>query len=157
MTEWVRRGFVLDLMIATLLFAACVLGAEDPVDQARRSDRIANTFMSPFCPGRTLADCPRAGEWREDIREWVQQGLTTEQIREKLQARTPDFNLSGSPQSTTGRVTPFIVGLLSIGLLVLAVRTFLRRPGPAPEAKEPAEDSSELDARLDKELDELDT
>ena len=168
MTGWLRRSLVLDLLVvarlfavtlfAVTLFARTASGAEDPAEQARRSDRISNTFMSPFCPGRTLADCPRAGQWREDIRQWVEQGLTTEQIREKLQARAPDFNLSGSPQTTTGRVMPFIVGLLSIGLLVLAVRAFLRRPAQdAQPAKAPGGESSELDARLDKELEELDT
>jgi len=32
--------------------------------------------MSPFCPGRTLSDCPSeyAGQWRHDIQRMVDQG-----------------------------------------------------------------------------------
>src|SRR5690606_18610544 len=62
----------------------------------RRASSIARQTMSPFCPGRTLSDCPSeyATEWRSDIREMVAQGLTAEQIQTALEKRVGG-NLSG--------------------------------------------------------------
>jgi cytochrome c-type biogenesis protein CcmH/NrfF len=95
-------------------------------EQARRAQSISRNTMSPFCPGRTLSDCPSgfAAEWREDIRRWTAEGLSAEEIRERLEQRLPEGSeLSGAPDSGLGWGLP--VGL-SVGA-VLVVAVILRR------------------------------
>lgn len=81
----------------------------------RKAQSIARQTMSPFCPGRTLSDCPSeyAAEWRRDIHEMVAQGDSAQQIQEELERRAGG-DLSGSPHRDAGYG-------LSIGLAAAAV------------------------------------
>jgi len=65
---------------------------------AQKAAAIARQTMSPFCPGRTLSDCPSeyATAWRRDIRAMVAQGMTADEIQRELESRV-GANLSGSP------------------------------------------------------------
>jgi cytochrome c-type biogenesis protein CcmH/NrfF len=132
-----------------------------------RALELTRTTMSPFCPGRTLDDCPSpyAGEWRSDIRKWVAEGVSTEDIRKRLRARSADRDLSGTPSTALDAVLPIAVTLGSLLLLGILLRLLLRpvqRPSnlaPLP-ARKPTETQKltegELDARLDDELKDLD-
>lgn len=93
-------------------------------EQARRSNSIARNTMSPFCPGRTLADCPspNAADWRADIRKWVAEGLSAEQIRARLERRVDGGTLSGSPSTSLGWALPVLLAVVSIGLLAVILR-----------------------------------
>ncbi len=126
--------------------------------------------MSPFCPGRTLADCPspNAAEWRSDIRDMVERGMSAAEIQDALEARTGG-NLSGSPGREVSYAVPVGFGLLALGVLG-AVLFRLRRAGsaegvaapkgtkPVPDdgraspAREVREETGVDDARLDDEL-----
>ena len=116
---------------------------------------IVRTTNSPFCPGKTLDSCPspRAGEWRRDIRTWVEDGVPQNEIRDRLQARVPDFDLGIAPVKS-GWVIPLIALLLSTLWLIIVGRS-LSGPTPPAPSRRPAEDAN-LDARLDEELAQLD-
>jgi len=156
-----------------LVVLVCVLGglvgeapvfadqAETPDEQAKRAQDLNRTVMSPFCPGRTLEGCPSpsAKQWRDDIREWVAQGLSSDEIRRRLYQRT-EQDLTGSPSTALDSVLPFIVTLAALVLLVLLLRKLVK-PTPVAEgssrkAGEPATNPQDLDARLDEELRNMD-
>lgn len=117
--------------------------------------KIVRTTNSPFCPGKTLDSCPspRAAEWRRDIHAWVEEGESASEIRGRLQARVPGFELD-VPAVTSGWVIPLIAVFLSTIWLVIVVRA-LRSSPPPRRTRSPVE-LANLDARLDDELARLD-
>ena len=92
---------------------------DDPKTEALAFD-IAQRTMSPFCPGRTLADCPsgNATEWRQDIRAMLEKGMTAAEIQQVLNKRAGE-NLSGAPESSLGWALP--VALCAGALVVLTL------------------------------------
>lgn len=152
---------------------ALAASTESAEQQLQRSAEIYKTTMSPFCPGRTLDACPspNATAWRDDIRRWVAEGLSTEEIRRRLDQRT-DQDLTGAPSTALDAVLPFGATVLSLVLLGLLLR-LLVKPTAANSAassgretlatKEDSKTSShekvseqELEARLERELERLD-
>ena len=51
--------------------------AETPTEKARAAYALSRELMSPYCPGRTLADCPSpdAAALREEIRDRIEAGV----------------------------------------------------------------------------------
>jgi cytochrome c-type biogenesis protein CcmH/NrfF len=149
-------------LMAFTLFTGSVRAESDATEaeNARRALDIARTTMSPFCPGRTLDGCssPPAGEWRADIREMVDQGLSAQEIQKRLQARAPDKDLTGDPDFGLGvgfALTAFVVAL---GLLALVLKR-LSTPAEAPSGgstrpmtSSKKDDDEELERRLEAEL-----
>jgi len=105
---------------------------EDPKTEAMAYD-IASRTMSPFCPGRTLADCPsgNATEWRQDIRAMLQKGMSPAEIQKVLNKRAGE-NLSGAPESSLGWGLP--VALVAGALIVLMLVLKRIRKGDAADA-----------------------
>jgi cytochrome c-type biogenesis protein CcmH/NrfF len=131
--------------------ASSATAAEVPADdgsltpaQERRASAIARQTMSPFCPGRTLADCPSgyAAEWRADIRDMVAKGMSASEIQQELESRAGS-NLSGSPNRNASYGLSIFFALLAVGVLV-AVFFRLRASGdegsaPGVSGKSPGE------------------
>lgn len=171
-----RSGAVL-LSSAVVLTSSVASAAstESAEEQVRRAAEISKTTMSPFCPGRTVDACPspNATAWREDIRRWVGEGLSTEEIRHRLKARA-DQDLSGAPSTALDSVLPVLATVLSLVLLGLLLRLLVKTPANPNSAassgretlatKEGSKSSSthekvsedELEARLKRELEQLD-
>jgi cytochrome c-type biogenesis protein CcmH/NrfF len=139
-----------------LAFGSASASAEEIPAQSRQVQSIVRNTASPFCPGKTLDSCPspKAGEWRRDIREWVGEGVPEPEIRDRLQARVPGFDLS-IPPVKSGWVIPVIAVVLSTWWLVAMARRFARGRAPTRRVAAPARDHA-LDARLDEELAGLD-
>jgi cytochrome c-type biogenesis protein CcmH/NrfF len=137
-----------------LLIGCAPVSVED-AQASRDVQKIVRTTNSPFCPGKTLDSCPspRAAEWRRDIHEWVEEGASERDIRARLQARAPGFEL-GVPAVASGWVIPLVAVLLSTIWLLIVART-LRVPAP-PRRSRPPSDHAGLDARLDEELARMD-
>jgi cytochrome c-type biogenesis protein CcmH/NrfF len=117
----------------TFLLLACLSLAgpahSDELAELRRSRALAEELMSPFCPGRTLSDCPspNAQAVREEIRAWIRQGRSDAEIRAELATRF-GHSLAGEPQSAWGRAIPLLV-IAAIGLLFAwGVRRVVARP-----------------------------
>jgi cytochrome c-type biogenesis protein CcmH/NrfF len=125
--------------------------------------------MSPFCPGRTLADCPsdKATAWRQDIRRMLAEGKSAAEIRRELNQRS-GVNLTGTPESSIGWMLPvgFLVG--AGGILALVLVRFRKDEDTEPatpddddddgegDRKNPPDDDDELEARLKRELEDED-
>ncbi len=127
---------------------------------AQKAAAIARQTMSPFCPGRTLSDCPSeyATQWRKDIRAMVAQGMSAAEIQKELESRVGE-NLSGSPNRRAGYGVS--IGLaLGAALVLFFVLSKLRSNAEANSDKKGAkktDDTKRLgsevdDARLDEEL-----
>jgi cytochrome c-type biogenesis protein CcmH/NrfF len=110
--------------------------------EERQATAIARQTMSPFCPGRTLADCPSeyAGEWRRDIQRMLVAGRSPAEIQDELERRA-GANLSGIPARDTSYWVPAAFALLGVAVLgTIFVR--LRRSAPKAGAPQAAEDSA---------------
>lgn len=114
--------------------------------------------MSPFCPGRTLADCPSeyAGEWRKEIRGWVAEGRSAPDIKDELERRA-GANLSGSPNRDASYLVPVGIALGGFGILALLFVRLRRSKEPDAAPKDaPGEPDGEApsvdDTRLEQEL-----
>jgi cytochrome c-type biogenesis protein CcmH/NrfF len=144
--------------ISGLLFAlGCApVPVEDGSNEGRQAQSIVRNTASPFCPGKTLNSCPspKAGEWRREIRAWVGDGVPEPEIRDRLQARVPGFDLS-IPPVKSGWVIPVVAVALSTFWLVVMARRFRGRGANTRRVAAPARDQA-LDARLDEELAALD-
>lgn len=107
---------------------------EDPKTEAQAFD-IAQRTMSPFCPGRTLADCPsgKATEWRQDIRAMLEQGKSAAEIQKILNQRA-GTNLTGTPESSLGWALPVGLCLGALGVLTLVLRRIRQDEAPPEQA-----------------------
>lgn len=148
---------------AVLVVAALALGAsavvaqtvegkslDDPKTEAMAFD-IAQRTMSPFCPGRTLADCPsgNATEWRQDIRAMLQKGMSPAEIQKVLNQRAGE-NLSGAPESSLGWALPVALCAGALIVLTLVLRRFRRDDATdAAAAKSSSSRSSDDDEEDD--------
>jgi cytochrome c-type biogenesis protein CcmH/NrfF len=125
-------------------------------EDAHQATAIARQTMSPFCPGRTLYDCPspNAAEWRRDIESMLASGKTAPEIQAVLAERA-ELDLTGSPAPTASYLWP-IVGLLLavVGLVLLFRRLRPKASRPAQGPRESGDSSSGLNAVLDERLDE---
>lgn len=122
----------------------------------RRASSIARQTMSPFCPGRTLADCPsdQAADWRADIRRMVQEGKSADEIQAELSQRAGD-DLSGIPHRETSYALPASFALLAGGVLFFVFRRLRANSrGKAEEDKQHARKKSAEPAVDDRRLDE---
>jgi len=140
------------------LLGACVVAclachpATDPdTERARQANELSRNLMSPFCPGRTIADCssPDAATVREEIRDALAAGESPESIRGRIEARF-GAHVIGVPQAGMGWALPIGVLVAGAGLLGVALARSVQRP----RATEPPI-SPELERDLGRELDEL--
>jgi cytochrome c-type biogenesis protein CcmH/NrfF len=110
--------------------------------------------MSPFCPGRTLYDCPspNAADWRRDIEAMLLSGKSPEEIQTVLAGRVEE-DLSGSPNAHASYLWSLVflfVAVLGLALLFRRLRPRKTSPGsslPQPDLR--GVDDSRLDEELD--------
>lgn len=127
-------------------------------DQLRQAQSIARQTMSPFCPGRTLADCPSeyAAAWRREIQVMLARGDSPQQIQEEFERRAGG-DLSGRPHRGVGYGLSFALAGASLAVLygVLRLVQGRRRPAGAaaatPEGASPG-DAGDVPAPLDETL-----
>jgi cytochrome c-type biogenesis protein CcmH/NrfF len=146
-------------LVTTLASVALIVGcASVPVEEtheSRQVQAIVRTTNSPFCPGKTLDSCPspRAAQWRQDINAWVSDGVPEQEIRDRLQGRVPEFDLSPAPVKSGWAIPVLAIVLATLWLLVVA--RSVRHP-PPPRRSRPSMDTRALDTRLDEELARID-
>lgn len=148
-------------------------GSETSGESQRKAQSIARRTMSPFCPGRTLADCPseHAAAWRREIQVMLDEGRTAQEIQEEFERRAGG-DLSGSPNRAAGYGLSLGLAAASLAVLYGLLQVLRGRrptsPDGAPSKGKPGETSGEaaaaaavtdpkLDERLERELaEELD-
>jgi len=154
----VRAGLAAGLLgAAALLAPAC--GAEDSTSWAYE---LSHQLMSPFCPGRTLPDCPspQAAELQRWIREQEQIGRTRGDVEAELVAQFGDVILQ-SPRARgyglAAYLVPVVLFLSGGSLLAYFLRRETRASAPAaPPSGGLRPVDPELEQRLEAELRESD-
>jgi cytochrome c-type biogenesis protein CcmH/NrfF len=146
----VLRCAALALLLA---LAAPARSAELDVEAARRAHRVAASVMSPFCPGRTLADCPSpdAAALRQDVRALLDAGASEEEVRQRLEARFGE-EVTALPKSALAWLLP--IAILDVGAAALALALVrLARPArvSASLPLDPALEAA-LDAEIEREI-----
>ncbi len=121
---------------------------------------VAARMYCPSCQGVPLDDCGTqvCAEWREEIRQRLESGLTEEQIIAEFVTRYGE-RIVGTPQDPLLRafslVTPYIIGAV---VLLIGAWTMLRwwnnRRPPLDLGLPPAQSATDDDyrARLEKDL-----
>jgi cytochrome c-type biogenesis protein CcmH/NrfF len=123
---------------------------------------MAHDLMSPFCPGRTLAQCPspKADELRQRIVSEAAAGRAREDIEQSLFQLYGDVILSTPRASGGWGLSAYVIPIAGFMLGGVAVLLVLRRlvqprgsppPGP-PAAGSGSVDDSELEHLVDQEL-----
>lgn len=104
--------------------------ADVSLEVAQKAAAIARQTMSPFCPGRTLSDCPSeyATEWRRDIRRMVAEGKSATEIQDELERRAAG-NLSGIPNNQSSYAIPIGFALVAGVVLYFVFARLIRGVG----------------------------
>ena len=115
-----------------------------------------NSMMSPYCPGRSLLDCPsgQATELREWIAEQEKLGRRREDVEAQLYEQFGDVILQ-APKATGFGLAAYVTPVIGIAVGALVLVIFLRRqaaraqtaPPPVAIAPDP-----ELDRLIDEEM-----
>lgn len=118
---------------------------------------VWNELMSPFCPGRTLADCPspQAGSLRSWIVVQEAAGRSKDDVLDELYARYGD-QIRSAPRAegfgTAAYVIPVVAFLLGGVIVAVFLVHWTRRGGGGPPAGPPPALDPELQRRLDEEF-----
>jgi cytochrome c-type biogenesis protein CcmH len=153
-----RRIFIRALIaIAVTLAASSSAWAQDQAVDTKASE-LYDEVMSPFCPGRTLANCPspQAAQLREQIKQRLAAGSTDEQIKEELYEAYGEVVL-GAPRKEGFGLLAYILPALFILLGAVALAYWITSMKRAPAARAVVEDplDSQARARLESELSRL--
>jgi cytochrome c-type biogenesis protein CcmH/NrfF len=122
------------VLLGAFLSAAPARAADPPADAAAANERwaydLAHDLMSPFCPGRSLAECPspQADQLRLWIIEQARAGVTREEVEAELAANFGD-QIRQTPRAEGIGLVAYAVpaGFVVVGAALLAF--FLRRSG----------------------------
>jgi len=113
-------------------------------------------LMSPFCPGRTLADCPSPNA--ANIRMWIlvqaAAGRTKQDVEDELLQRYGD-RIRSTPKAEGFGWAAYLVPLgvfVGGGLLVVYVLRRMTRGAPTPPSPSARPVDPELERRVDEEL-----
>ncbi len=137
------------LALVLALFAAAPARAQDDpeVALARQAHELSRELMSPYCPGRTLADCPSpdAGAVRDEIRTALRGGESAESVRARIESRF-GAQVIGVPTTLIGWSLPIVVLVAGAIALAFALRRAVSRTRVEPRI------ASDVAARLEQEL-----
>jgi cytochrome c-type biogenesis protein CcmH len=130
-------------------------GRAQGADIAQDAQRIFSQVMSPYCPGKVLADCTSssAAELRAEIRNRLEAGESADAILNDLYARFGE-EIRPAPPADSGwgrflRIVPLIVFLISL----VAIVRYLSRKRPSPQPQRSPVTDQDLERRLQDELD----
>ncbi|MCO6431057.1 MAG: cytochrome c-type biogenesis protein CcmH [Deltaproteobacteria bacterium] len=116
---------------------------------------IARTVMSPFCPGRTLADCPSstASQLRAKLREMLAQGRSEQEVQDFLLA-TYGEEIRAAPKKEGFGLLAWVMpaAFLLLGLFVMYLWLFRHNVQESEPADVQSGLSPELKARIEAEV-----
>jgi cytochrome c-type biogenesis protein CcmH len=135
-----------------VLLCVPTLATQARGEEVSWSYEMWNDLMSPFCPGRTLADCP--SEKAEELRSWIVDqeavGRSAEEVHAEVLAAFGDVVRQAPVPTGLGLaayVIPILLFLAGGGL----VAVFLRRQTRTSTRSAPV---VAVDPELQRELDE---
>lgn len=151
--------------IPALLAAALMTGsAADAQDNAAWAYQLPHELMSPFCPGRTLAQCP--SPQADQLRQWILMqeaaGATRAEVEANLVERYGASILSAPKAEGWGLsayVLPAVFFVVGGGLVFVFLQRLVRdsptrvtAPNAPPVQRAAGIDEAELARMVDEEL-----
>lgn len=121
------------VLAAGLALAAGATAADTPAAAEAWAYELAHELMSPYCPGRALAECPspQADALRLWILEQARAGATQEEVEAQLLQSFGDQLLQAPRAEGVGLVAYVVPAVLVVaGAALLAL--FLRRQAARP-------------------------
>ena len=128
---------------------------------SREAREIFETVLSPYCPGRTISNCPspQADELRASIRTKLEAGESTENVKEELYSIFGD-ELRTIPRASGFGLFAWIVPAVGFLLGGWAIAVWVRRtrmPQMEPSGPASTKLDPEAEARLKAELADLES
>ena len=149
--------------VVVLLLSASAASVSAQTSEAidRDARQIFETVLSPYCPGRTISNCPspQADELRASIRRQLAAGDTPEEVKEELYAVFGDALRTVPRARGFGLLAWFVPGLAFLAGGWGEVR-WARRARSETRETEPSDQATldpESDARLQAEMAELES
>lgn len=91
MSDGLRRvfGVVVPIAAVAVIVIGLAGGGSAPQDPDGRTAAIAANVRCPFCDGESVADSTSsvAADYRDLIREWIDQGVSDEEIYDRFRSR----------------------------------------------------------------------
>jgi cytochrome c-type biogenesis protein CcmH len=158
------RGSVRALIIAVccgVVAGAHVVVADERSEALdREATNIYQQVFSPFCPGRSLNDCPssKAAELKDEMRAELEAGKSPEVILQEVFQKYGDQYRAVPPFAGVGMLVWLVpIGFVVIGLgIAVAVSNSRKRSAAAPLKSTPSHLSEEDERRIQEELSRLD-
>lgn len=152
--------FTLTSYMLVAFMSVASLNAQTQQQVARDAREIFETVLSPYCPGRTISNCPspQADELRDRIRDDLASGKAPEDVKEELYAAFGD-ELRTIPRARGFALLAWVVPGLAFVIGAWAIVVWVRRTRMNQETQRDPEAiklDPEMDARLAAELAELD-
>lgn len=156
------RGIVRLLSSLALCALSLATANADPGSEAldNKSYEMYQQVFSPFCPGRSLNDCPssKAQELKAEMRQKLEQGTAPEIILEGVFAQFGDKYRAVPVFEGFGRmvwIAPF--GFVVIGLIGAIIVVLRRKKGDlGSNSRTQIKISAALQDRINQELTKLD-
>jgi len=144
------------LALAALGLALALAGGAPPAQATEGwAYEMANELMSPFCPGRSIADCP--SPQAQTLRMWliVQEasGRPRAEVEAELIARYGESML-GAPRAKGFGLTAYLIPAAVVAAGAALLSWFLRRQTRTAPTPKPATPSAPLDPELERLVDE---
>jgi cytochrome c-type biogenesis protein CcmH/NrfF len=140
---------------AAIAFGATAAGAEVVAPSEGWAYELSHDLMSPFCPGRTLADCssPQAASLGLWLVVQEAAGRSRDDVEAELFERYGDA-LRAAPRATGFGLTAYVFPVLAFLAGGVVVAVFLRRQtrAVARPVRHPLASDSELERLIDQEL-----
>ncbi len=137
---------------ATLLVALLLLGAAAVAEPEGWAYDLSGELMSPFCPGRTLSECP--SPQANSLRMWliVQEaaGRSRAEVEAELYERYGDAILA-APRAEGFGIAAYLIPVVAFMAGGALLALFLRRQTRAPA---PVAAAGPVDAELERLVDE---
>jgi cytochrome c-type biogenesis protein CcmH/NrfF len=146
--------------LTMMLFTAGAVAQADAQRIDTEASKLFNKVMSPFCPGRMIANCPspQAQELQAAIKDKLRAGESPDAIEQELYATYGD-DIRAVPQARGFNLLAWGVPgfFFVVGAVVLARWMRPRWPSTAPAGRSVPLLAAEVEARLENELSEIDS
>lgn len=125
MRRYRRIGWLLVLIIVSAALVASVVADDGPATQSERAYEIKSTMLCPVCDGQNVleSNAPVAAAIRAQVDDLVAEGRSNSEIRAWMARQYGSDVNANPPRSGLGAIVwvlPVLVGVMAVGLLVLA-------------------------------------
>lgn len=155
------RRLVLSLIWCCVLAGVRHASADERSEQLdKQAYELYQQVFSPFCPGRSLNDCPssKAHELKLDMRQKLQEGVPPQTVLEEVFAKFGDQYRAVPSYSGVGKLVWWVpLGFVFVGLLAaLGVVLSRKKNGSRRESSVEPILNDEMRDQIERELSSID-